>query len=55
MDTERDARDMHMEKDDPVLPLGSNSRRCPSVLEQMWGRQGEAEEMESHLTGRMDS
>lgn len=34
MDTERDARDMHMEKDDSVLPLlESDSRRCLSVLE----------------------
>jgi hypothetical protein len=57
MDTERDARDMHMEKDDSVPPLESNLRRCRSVLESRrgGGKQGEAEEMESHLTGKMDS
>jgi hypothetical protein len=49
MDTERDAWDTHM-KDDSVLPSESNLRRCPSVLEQRpgGGRQGEAEETESH-------
>lgn len=56
-DTERDARDMHMEKDDPVPPSDSNLHRCPSVLGQRpsGGRQGEVVEMESHLEGRMDS
>ena len=56
-DTEHDAQDTHMEKDDPVPPWESNSRRCPSVPESKCGggRLGEVEETESHWMDRMDS